>query len=71
MGDVIMTTPPYYPIKDLSDVLAKFRMELELALQPIYQRLEALESQYTGGTGVLLDPELMKTQYAEYEYGKE
>jgi hypothetical protein len=59
---------PYYPIKDLSDILAKFRLELELALEPIRERLDALESRTgTAETGYIPD-DVMKTEYYKYEY---
>jgi hypothetical protein len=34
---------PYYPIRGLEDILAKFREELNNALAPIYERLDRLE----------------------------
>ena len=60
----------FYPINSLSDILSKFRAELELALVDIRQRLDNLEQQVQQGVGTteLLDPELMKTKYGEYIY---
>jgi len=40
----------YYPIENLADILAKFRQELELALQPIRDRLTVIEAQISGVT---------------------
>jgi len=34
----------FYPIRNLDDILAKFRAELNQALAPIYERLDRLES---------------------------
>lgn len=42
----------YYPIKNLEDVLMKFRRELNEALQPINERLTRLEQAVFEGKGI-------------------
>ena len=69
----------WYPIRTdtasnmLEDVLSKFRSELELALEPIKERLDALESRITTGTPEtgFIPADIMKTEYYKYEYPAE
>ena len=54
-----MSTPSFYPIKNLEDILAKFRNELNEALAPIYERLDRLEEAVYEGKGIT--PEAVPT----------
>jgi len=63
----------FYPIKGLEDILAKFRMELNQALAPVYERLDRLESVvFREGTPVeRVTPEIAPTEGGEGEEGEE
>ena len=51
MSDDI-TRYPYYNIRNLEDILSKFRAELNAEIIPLTQRIEALESKIGQGVGV-------------------
>jgi len=57
----------FYPIRNLDDILAKFRAELNQALAPIYERLDRLESAvFKEGTPVeRVTPEVAPTEGGE------
>jgi len=67
----------WYPIRTdnfqdmLTDVLSKFRSELELALQPINDRLDALESQIQAVEGVKGEEGEVTVREAGYAEGFE
>ena len=44
-----MGEAPFYPIHNLSDILSKFRNELNLALQDVNKRIDELESRIGQG----------------------